>query len=88
MPQTAMAWPCFSRGLMSSSTACDRGSMAAPKTPWISRNSTSSARLVEMPHSAEATVKPAIETMNTFFWPNRPVIHPVEGVKIAAATMP
>ncbi len=44
-PQIAIAWPCFSRGLMSSRTACDSGTSAAPKTPCSRRKSTISVRL-------------------------------------------
>ena len=40
-----------------------------------------------MPHSTEATVKPAIETRNTRLRPKRPASQPVSGVMIAAATM-
>jgi hypothetical protein len=44
-PQMAMAEPCFSGGLMSSSTAWDSGIRAAPNKPCSRRNSTISTRL-------------------------------------------
>ena len=40
-----------------------------------------------MPQSIEATVKPAIDTMNNRLRPNRPARKPVGGVMMAAATM-
>ncbi len=40
-----------------------------------------------MPHSIEATVKPATETRNRRLSPNRPARKPVGGVMIAAATI-
>ena len=40
-----------------------------------------------MPHSIEATVKPATETRKSRFSPNRPARKPVGGVMIAAATI-
>ena len=86
-PQTAIAWPCFSGGLMSSSTAWESGISAAPNSPWSRRNRTISARLVAMPHSIEATVKPAMEIRNTILRPSRSARKPVSGVMIVAATM-
>src|SRR6202795_317262 len=86
-PQIAMAEPCFSFGLISSKTSCDRGTSAAPNTPCNSRAATISASVFDMPHSIEATVNPAIDARNTFFWPKRSTIQPVRGVAMAAATM-
>ena len=40
-----------------------------------------------MPHSAEAQVKPMIETRNSGLRPKRSASQPVSGVMIAAATM-
>ena len=40
-----------------------------------------------MPHSSEATVKPATQMMNSFLRPKRSAIQPIGGVMIAAATM-
>ena len=87
MPHTAIAWPCFSGGLMSSSTDWLSGISAAPQTPCSRRNSTISTRLPAMPHRAEAMVKPMIETRNTSLRPNRAASQPVTGVMIAAETM-
>ncbi len=72
---------------MSSSTACDSGISAAPNTPCNRRNSTISTRELEMPHTADATVKPPMETWNTILRPSLPASQPVSGVMIAAATM-
>ena len=86
-PQTAMAWPCFSGGLMSSRTAWDNGISAAPNTPCNRRNSTISTRLLATPHSTEAAVKPAIEIRNTILRPILSARKPVSGVMIAAETI-
>jgi len=40
-----------------------------------------------MPHSAEASVKPMMETRKSGLRPNRSASQPVNGVRIAAATM-
>ena len=40
-----------------------------------------------MPHSADATTKPATEMRMMRLRPNRPASQPVSGVMIAAATM-
>src|SRR5260370_1455575 len=60
MPHTAIAWPCFSRGLMSSRMDCESGTSEAPKIPCSNRDATICARLSDNPHSADATVKPPI----------------------------
>ena len=72
---------------MSSTTACDSGISAAPHRPCNNRNNTISARLLAMPHSIEATVKPAIETRNISLRPMRVDSQPESGVMIAAAMM-
>src|SRR6185312_5017072 len=87
IPQTAIAEPCFSGGLISSSTACDNGTRAAPHNPWISRASTISPSVPATPHSTEASVKPEIENRNTCLSPKRSVSQPVSGVAMPAATM-
>lgn len=86
-PQIAIAWPTFSRGLMSSSTACDSGTSAAPKMPCSSRAPTMPTSEVARPHSAEAMVKPITEMMNTRRRPQWPQSQPVSGSAIAEATM-
>src|SRR6185312_6946952 len=86
-PQIAIAWPTFSRGLMSSRMDCDIGISAAPNRPWMKRNTTISARPEAMPHSAEDTVKPATASCTTALRPKRSPIQPESGVAIAAATM-
>src|SRR5471032_873658 len=87
MPQTAIAWPCFSRGLMSSRIDCESGTSEAPKIPWSNRDATSCARLSDNPHSADAIVKPPIEMISRRFVLSRSDNQPVSGVAIAAATM-
>ena len=52
-PQSAIAWPCRSRGLMSMITDCESGASAAPKAPCRMRKSTISSRLKAVPQSAE-----------------------------------
>ena len=86
-PQIAIAWPTFSRGLMSSSTACDSGTSAAPKMPCNSRAATMPTSEVASPQSAEATVKPITEMMNTRLRPQCPQSQPVSGSAMAEATM-
>ena len=66
-----MAEPCRSFGLMLSSTVCDSGTSAAPNRPCKTRNSTICTSDWAMPHSIEATVKPATETRNRRLSPNR-----------------
>ena len=39
-----------------------------------------------MPHSIEAAVKPATQTMRSFLMPNRAASHPTGAVITAAAT--
>ena len=53
----------------------------------MTRNSTICVSDCAMPHSIEATVKPAIEMMNSRLMPNLPARKPVGGVMIAAATI-
>ena len=65
----------------------DKGTSAAPNTPWISRNSTISYSDVAIPHSIEATVNPMIDTRYRFFCPKRADSQPTGAVMIAAATM-
>ena len=60
---------------------------SSPNKPCNTRNSTISTRDCAMPHSMEATVKPATATRNRRLRPNRPARKPVGGVMIAAATM-
>ena len=72
---------------MSSSTACDSGTRAAPNTPCSSRNTTISGSDCATPHSTEATVKPATATRNSRLRPKRAASQPVGGVMMAAATM-
>ena len=87
-PQIAIAWPTFSRGLMSSSTACDSGTSAAPNTPCSRRAATISTRLSARPHSAEATVKPTTEIEEHLRRPQWPrTASRSAACAIAAATM-
>ena len=87
VPNTAMAWPWRSGGLICSSVACDSGMRPAPASPCKARNTTSSLRLLAAPHSAEAIVKPMTEARKMYFMPNRPASQPVSGIMIAAQTM-
>ncbi len=72
---------------MSSSTAWDIGISAAPKSPWKRRAATISGRVCASPQSAENTVKPTTEAMNTRLRPTCPASQPESGVMIAAAMM-
>ena len=87
MPNTAIAYPWRSGGLICNRVACDSGISPAPATPCNARKRTSSARLVAAPHSAEASVKPMTETRKIYLMPNRPASQPVSGIMIAAQTM-
>ncbi len=87
MPNTAIACPWRSGGLICSRVACDSGMSPAPATPCKARNSTSSPRLVAAPHSAEAMVKPMTEARKMCLMPNRPASQPVSGIMIAEQTM-
>ena len=86
-PQIAIARPCSSLLLILSSTVCDSGTSDAPNMPCSVRKTTISPRLVAMPHSIEATTKPATDTMKSSRNPNRSLSHPVTGVMIAEATI-
>ena len=70
---------------MSSIVACDSGTSAAPKNPCSRRNATICSIEAAMPQSIDAIVKPATETRNTFFRPNRLASQPEGAVMIAAA---
>lgn len=86
-PHSAIAWPCFSRGLMSSMKVCASGTMAAPKTPWSTRKATIEPSDQLSPQATEAATNPATEIRNSRFRPSRSAIHPVSAVTIAAATI-
>ncbi len=87
MPQSAIAEPCFSRGLMSRITAWDSGTSGAPNAPWRIRNATICSSEVAMPQSIDAIVKPITAPMNRDLRPKRSASGPVSGVMIAADTM-
>jgi hypothetical protein len=72
---------------MSSRIDCESGTSEAPKIPCSNRDATICARLSDNPHSAEATVKPAIDMISRRFVLSRSDNQPVSGVAIAAATM-
>src|SRR4029077_14678203 len=86
MPNTAMACPWRSGGLICKRVACDSGISPAPATPCTARNRTSSLRLAAEPPSASARVKLETETRETYLMPKRPVSQPVNGIMIAAQT--
>jgi hypothetical protein len=73
MPHTAIAEPCFSRGLICIRTTCASGTSAAPNTPCSSRAATISASELDMPQRADATVNPEIDARKTFFCPKRSI---------------
>ena len=87
MPNTAMAWPWRSGGLICSNIACDSGISPAPANPCRARKRTSSPRLVAAPHNADATVKLATEARNTYLIPKRPASQPVSGIMMAEHTI-
>ena len=68
-------------------TACDNGTSAAPNTPCSKRNSTICVMSCARPHITDAAVKPAEQTIKTFFRPKRLAIQPTGAVMMAAATM-
>ncbi len=86
-PHIAIACPCRSRGLMSRRKVCDKGTMAAPKTPCNRRKNTIEVRLQAPAQATDAATKPAMERMKNSLRPMRSAIQPVSGVMIAAATM-
>ena len=87
MPQMAITVPRLAGGYMSSSTAWLRGPSAAPKQPWIRRNSTICSSDWAAPQAMEAMVKPARLVMRKFFLPKRADIQPTGAVMMAAAMM-
>ena len=54
--------------------------------PWTTRNTTISSMLWAMPHSMEATVKPATQVDSSFLMPKRAASQPTGAVMTAAAT--
>ena len=72
---------------MSSRIDCDSGTSAAPNTPCSRRAPTICTSVSDSPHSADATVKPAIDTISSRFTLSRSDSQPVSGVAIAAATI-
>ncbi len=72
---------------MSSITACESGTRAAPNTPCSSRNSTIWGSVSAAPHSIEAMVKPTRQRIKRFLRPNRAASQPTGAVMIAAAVM-
>src|SRR3984957_20445933 len=87
MPHTAMACPCFSRGLISSRMDCDKGTSDAPKIPCSSREATICVKVSESPQNADASMNPAIEITSKRLSLSRSESHPVSGVAMAAAMM-
>src|SRR3546814_14127796 len=87
MPQIDIAFACRSGGLMSIITVWESGGIKAPQMPWSRRNATISSRLVAMPQSIDAMMKPLTATRQRFREPNRPESQPVIGVASAAATL-
>ena len=72
-----------SRGQVSSITACDSGTSAAPNTPCRRRAATISVSDCAAPQSADATVKPTMAIEKTRLRPKRAVQKPISGVQIA-----
>src|SRR5438445_5069095 len=81
----ARAW--FLGGLISSRTACDMGTSAAPDKPCNNRAITICGSVCARPHNAEAIVNPISEATNTRRRPIRPASQPLKGIMMAAATM-
>ncbi|CRL45908.1 hypothetical protein SGGMMB4_04046 [Sodalis glossinidius str. 'morsitans'] len=55
------------------------GTIIAPPTPCMTRDSTSSCRLVAHTHSSEPTVNSTMALKNTFFTPKRSASQPLAG---------
>ncbi len=72
---------------MSSITAWLSGTSAAPNTPCSRRKATICSMVWAIPQSMEATVKPAVQMMNSFLRPMRSAVQPSGEVMIAAATI-
>ena len=86
-PNSAIAWPCFSRGLMSNRVAWASGTMNAPPTPWSARNTTISVSDVAVAHSTDATVNTTTEIRSSRLRPTLSASQPLIGKAIAEATM-
>src|SRR5439155_21119728 len=71
MPNTAIACPWRSGGLICRRVACDSGMRPAPAIPCNARKNTSSPRLAATPHSPEAMLKPMIQSRKMDLMPNR-----------------
>ena len=72
---------------MSIRKSCDSGTIDAPNTPCMRRNSTIVSRLQASPHKSEKKTKPTTEPRNSSLRPNLSDSQPVIGVTMAAATM-
>ena len=87
LPTSAIAWPCFSRGLMSNRVAWASGTMNAPPTPWNARKATISTSDVAVAHSTEAKVNTTTEIRSRRLRPTRSASQPLIGSAIAEATI-
>src|SRR3546814_6684942 len=87
MPQIDIAFACRSGGLMSIITVWESGGIKAPQMPWSRRNATISSRLVAMPQSINAMMKPLMATRKRLREQKRTESQPVSGEAIDAATM-
>ena len=73
-------------GKARNSMARPTGANMPPPTPWRTRNPTSSARLVAVPHSADAAVNTAMAPSRILLAPNRSPNHPDAGMNVARLT--
>ena len=71
------------RGKARISTSRPTGVIIAPPNPCSTRVATSSGKLSEKPHSAEAAVKISKADANTRRGPNRSAIQPLSGMNTA-----
>ena len=67
--------------------ACDSGTIAAPQTPCIRRNTTICSSDWATPQSIDVSVKPMRQKMKKFLRPKRDDSQPTGAVMMAAATM-
>jgi len=81
---TVDAFARSSGGNARNSIAVPTGVSMPPPTPCNTRNATSSPRLCDCPHNADANVNIASAKRNTFFVPILSPIQPDAGIQIAS----
>src|SRR6201996_5123227 len=85
-PNSAVAVPICSRGQVSTKIACDVDIKPPPASPCNILNTTSSAKLVALPHKKEATVNTIIDVIKYCLRPKRLPNQPDIGNIITFAT--